>query len=165
MASEPVTAEEVERARNALLNDFEQAPLDNGGLASRCREFAAMGDWRLFFLYRDRLKKVTPEDVQRVAKTYLKPANRTLGMFMPTDAPDARRDPAVPDWQRADGYKGAAEACALGEAFDPSPDEHRSAPRAPQLVQRHAGRAAAQEDARRHASSRRSRCTGATRRA
>ena len=34
-------------------------------------EWASMGDWRLLFLNRDRLRKVTPEDVERVAKAYL----------------------------------------------------------------------------------------------
>jgi len=34
-------------------------------------EYVSLGDWRLFFIYRDRLKKVTPADVQRVAgRTY-----------------------------------------------------------------------------------------------
>ena len=31
-------------------------------------EWESMGDWRLQFLFRDRIKKVTPEDVARVAK-------------------------------------------------------------------------------------------------
>ena len=50
-----------------------------------------MGDWRLFYLYRDRLRKVTTADVQRAADTYLKPANRVLGMFVPTDEARPRR--------------------------------------------------------------------------
>ena len=45
-----------------------------------------MGDWRLFFLYRDRLRKVALQDVQRVAEQYLKPANRVLGEFKGTGA-------------------------------------------------------------------------------
>ena len=46
-------------------------------------EAIALGDWRLLFLARDRLRAVTAADVQRVAAAYLKPANRTVGVFMP----------------------------------------------------------------------------------
>ena len=66
-----------------------------------------MGDWRLFFLYRERLKKVTLADVQRVAEHYLKPANRVLGEFVPTDAPDRAAIPPSQEWQAAlEAYKG-----------------------------------------------------------
>ena len=40
------------------------------------------------FLHRDRVDKVTPADVQRVAAAYLKPSNRTVGAFIPTENPD-----------------------------------------------------------------------------
>jgi len=33
-------------------------------------EFASMGDWRLFFLYRERVRRVTVADVQRVLDAY-----------------------------------------------------------------------------------------------
>ena len=38
-----------------------------------------------FLEYLDRLADVTPEDVQRVAQTYLRPKNRVLGIYLPTD--------------------------------------------------------------------------------
>ena len=56
-----------------------------------------MGDWRLFFHTRDRLKLVKAADVTRVAKAYLLPANRTLGMFLPTKAPERPPAPARVD--------------------------------------------------------------------
>ncbi|HEX7219304.1 MAG TPA: pitrilysin family protein [Burkholderiales bacterium] len=119
--SDKIRPEEVERARTALLNDFEKVQLDSGMLVRSLSEFIALGDWRLFFLYRDRLRKVSVEDVQRVAEQYLKPANRVLGEFVPTDRPDRAEIPPTPDLQQAlQGYKGGASV-ALGEAFDPSP--------------------------------------------
>jgi zinc protease len=39
-------------------------------------------DW--FLNYLDRLAEVTPQEVQRIAKTYLKPGNRVLGIYRPT---------------------------------------------------------------------------------
>jgi zinc protease len=117
-----VRAEELERARTALLNDFEKVQLDAPALVRSLSEFIAVGDWRLFFLYRDRLRKATLEDVQRVAERYLKPANRVLGEFVPADRPERAQIPPTPDLQAAlAGYQGGA-AVALGEAFDPSPE-------------------------------------------
>ena len=122
LAREPVTAQEVERARTELLNDFEKAQLDTGAFVRALGEFAAMGDWRLYFLYRERLKKVATGDVQRVAEHYLKRANRVLGVFQPTESPDRASIPASRDWQAAlESFKSDAEGVALGEAFDPSP--------------------------------------------
>src|SRR5262249_35646481 len=62
---EPVQAVEVERARTTLLNEFEKANLDTRTMVRILAEFVALGDWRLFYLYRDRLKKLTVTDVQR----------------------------------------------------------------------------------------------------
>jgi zinc protease len=121
MRKERVRTEELERARTALLNDFEKVSLDTSQLVRALSEYIAIGDWRLFFLYRDRLRKVTLEDVQRVAEQYLKPANRVLGEFVPTDRPERAEIPPTPDLQAAlAGYKGG-ESVQLGEAFDPSP--------------------------------------------
>ena len=122
LKSDPIRAEEVERARTALLNDFEKTQLDTGAYVRALSEFAAIGDWRLFFLYRERLKKVALADVQRVAEHYLKPANRVLGTFIPTDAPERADIPPSQEWQAAlDAFKGESQGVRLGEAFDPSP--------------------------------------------
>jgi zinc protease len=119
--SEPLRADEVERARTSLLTQMEKSQLDGRHLVSMLSEFEAVGDWRLFFLYRDRLRAVSLADVQRVAETYLRPANRVLGTFLPTPQPERAEIPATPDLQATlAGYKGAA-ALAAGEAFDPSP--------------------------------------------
>ncbi|HJS78296.1 MAG TPA: insulinase family protein, partial [Burkholderiales bacterium] len=121
VAREKVTAEELERARTTLLNEFEKVQRDTSALVRSLSEFIATGDWRLFFLYRDRLRKVTLEDMQRVAGQYLKPANRVLGEFIPTERPDRAEIPPTPDLQSVlAGYTSGATV-QLGEAFDPSP--------------------------------------------
>jgi zinc protease len=38
-------------------------------------------DW--FITYLDRLAAVTPDDVQRIAQTYLRPQNRVMGVYLP----------------------------------------------------------------------------------
>src|SRR5438445_11069163 len=82
-----------------------------------------MGDWRLFFLYRDRLRKLSLEDVQRVAEHYLKPANRVLGVFVPTERPERAEIPAASGLEEPLAAYRAHEAksLTLGEPFDPSP--------------------------------------------
>ena len=121
VAQDKVRAEELERARASLVNSIERTQLDTGALVRTLSEYIAMGDWRLFFLYRDRLRKVTLADVQRVAEHYLKPANRVLGEFIPNERPERAEIPPTPDLQAAlAGYAGG-EGMRLGEAFDPSP--------------------------------------------
>ncbi len=118
---DPVRADELERARTKLLNEMDKARLDARELVNTLAEFHTLGDWRLYFLYRDRLRAVTVADVQRVAEAYLLPDNRVLGQFVPTAQPERAQIPAVPDVRAAlEGYRGGA-VLAMGEAFDPSP--------------------------------------------
>jgi zinc protease len=46
-------------------------------------EMFASYDW--FLGYLDSLAAVTPEDVQRVARTYFRPRNRIVGIYVPTE--------------------------------------------------------------------------------
>jgi zinc protease len=118
---DPITSEEVDRAKTSLLNSFERTFNNPERIALQLSEWASLGDWRFFFLHRDRIEAVVPEDVQRVAAQYLKPDNRTVGFFYPTAEPDRAEVPDVPNIAAAlDGYTGR-EAVAAGEAFDPSP--------------------------------------------
>ncbi len=121
IAREPIRADELERARIALLADIEKAQTDSGRLIRWLAEFSALGDWRLFFLYRDRLQQVTLADVQRVATRYLRPANRVLGQFVPTAQPERAEIPPRPQVAAAVAAYRGREEVARGEAFDPTP--------------------------------------------
>ena len=117
------TKEEVERAKTQLIKNFELTLNDPNRVGLGMSEYIAQGDWRLFFITRDRIKNVTPADVQRVAKKYFKRANRTVARFIPTEKPDRAEVPTVSDEEiakKAAAFKGG-EAVASGEAFDPSP--------------------------------------------
>jgi len=118
---EPVSATEVERARTKLLNDMEKAPLDSAGFVRWLGEFASMGDWRLFFIYRERVRKVALADVQRVLDSYLRPSNRVLGIFVPTDKPARADIPAAPEMSATLAELKSGEAVQAGEVFDPTP--------------------------------------------
>jgi len=121
VVQEPPTKEEVDRAKSQILKQIELNLNNTQRVGLELSEWIAMGDWRMLFLTRDRLTTVTPADVLRVAKTYLKDSNRTLGMFLPTSAPDRSEIPAAPDVAAAvKDYKGGV-AIAAGEVFDPTP--------------------------------------------
>ena len=113
--------EEIDRAKAKLLKDVELSFKNAERVGLAMSEYIATGDWRLGFLYRDALEKVAPADVKRVASYYFKPSNRTVGVFIPEQAPDRVDVPQPPDvMAMVKDYKGRA-LVAQGEAFDPSP--------------------------------------------
>lgn len=105
---EPVSAEELERVRRRWLNAWDDVVARPERLASVLSEAVAQGDWRLLYLMRDRIRAVTPADVQRVARERLLPANRTLGRFVPTPEPQRAPSPSRVDV--------AAQVAALTDA-------------------------------------------------
>jgi zinc protease len=122
LKASPFTSEEVERARNRMLTSIDLQLNNSEAVALALSNWAAMGDWRLLFLNRDRLKAVALADIQRVAEYYTKSSNRTVGVFIPTDAPDRTEVPAAPDLVATfKDYKGGV-GIAVGEAFDTSPE-------------------------------------------
>jgi zinc protease len=116
-----VTTEEVDRARQRLLKQRELAATDSAEIAVELSEWAAQGDWRLYFLYRDRLEQVTVADVNRVARDYLQPSNRTVGLYLPTEKPQRTGIPATPQLAEMIGDYQGREVASVGEAFDVDP--------------------------------------------
>src|SRR5437879_1019212 len=113
-----VTTEEVNRAKQEILKARELAAANTSQIAVSLSEWAAQGDWRLYFLHRDRIEQVTPEAVQAVANRYLQRNNRTVGIFIPSEKAERIVVPATPDVAALVGnYKGRA-AIAEGEAFE-----------------------------------------------
>ena len=120
-ASQPPTGEEVDRAKARILKNVELSFTNSQMIGMMLGGYAGSGDWRLLFLDRDEVAKVTPADVERVAKAYLKPSNRTLGEFIPDKSPDRATIPPTPEAAlRFKGYTGG-NAIQQGEVFDPSP--------------------------------------------
>ena len=116
----PPTVEEVERAKKRLLKDHNLRMRESARVGTLISEYIAKGDWRLAFVYRDRLEQITPEQVIAAANRYFKPSNRTVGRFFPTENPDRVNVPDVPNIiAMVDGYVGK-DAVSEGEAFDPS---------------------------------------------
>ena len=84
LRNEPVSREELEKAKNQLIASgvFERQRVQNKGM-SLGYAHVILGDATLADRQLEEYQKVTAEDVQRVAKTYFKPENRTLVQMLP----------------------------------------------------------------------------------
>ena len=115
------TKEEMDRVRTQLVNSFEQTLSSPEALGVGMSEMIAAGDWRLFFYFRDKLTKVTAEDVVRVANAYFKRDNRTVGVFQPTKQPLRAEIPVAPTAATLLKDFTAVQTMTAGETFDPDP--------------------------------------------
>ncbi len=116
----PVTEAEVERIKVRAAKYFDEVMSNPQRFAVAISGAIALGDWRLFFLQRDRYRTVTAADAQRVALQYFKRSNVTIGEFIPDTAPDrAPVPPTIDIAAMVKDYKGDATA-TLGETFDTS---------------------------------------------
>ncbi|MFT5282300.1 MAG: zinc protease [Yoonia sp.] len=122
LASMAITQDEVDRVKRSMLKNIELSFTSSQRIALQLSEWIGMGDWRLYFLHRDRIEDVNLEDVQRVANSYLVRNNRTLAQFIPTDTSQRVEIPQVTSViDMVDGYTGRS-AIAQGELFEPSFD-------------------------------------------
>lgn len=122
LGAKPFTQQELDRARSKWLTSWEQTYSDPEQVGVALSEAIAAGDWRLFFLQRDRARKATLAEVQQAATTYLVQSNRIEARYIPTEkpvrAPLAQRvdlTAVFKDYKGDPGFKAAS-------AFDPSPE-------------------------------------------
>jgi predicted Zn-dependent peptidase len=82
LKNEQVTAEELEKAKTRARASLIRQLDSNQGLAQQLAFFETItGDWRNLFRQLERIEKVTAQDIQRVAQTYFRPDNRTVGLI------------------------------------------------------------------------------------
>jgi zinc protease len=118
----PPTKEEMDRARVGFMNVIEKTLANHESLGVQLSEYIALGDWRLFFLARDDLEKVTAEQVAKVSAAYYRRDNRTVGIFMPEDNPLRAEIPATPAVAEVMKDFKPKQVSGTAEAFDPSQD-------------------------------------------
>lgn len=120
LANNPVTDAELDRAKAALLKQMDQVFRNSSYLGTYMSEFIGAGDWRLAFIFRDRIEEMTAAKVNEAIKKYFIPTNRTVGNFNPTKNPVRI---GIPHTEGVEdlvaNYKGR-EALDAGEAFDVS---------------------------------------------
>jgi len=80
---EPVSPHELQKILNQVDAAQVRALRSNSGMASRLAYFQAIsGDWRETFKRRDRIAKVTPDDIRRVAAQYFTKSNRVVATLV-----------------------------------------------------------------------------------
>jgi zinc protease len=121
-AAEPVTDEEVARAKAKWLKNWEQSFTNPESVGLALSDYVSQGDWRLFFLLRDRVREVKTADVQRVATQYLLGSNRTMATYIPTEKPARAPEPRPVDLVAQMKTFKPQEAAKTAEAFDATPE-------------------------------------------
>jgi zinc protease len=100
VAKNGVTEQELERSKNQIEVSVIRSRDGTYPFASALGEAVASADWKWFVGYVDAMKKVTREDVKRVAATYFVPDHATVGWFIPVT-----EEPANPPGQKRAGGK------------------------------------------------------------
>ncbi|HVE50645.1 MAG TPA: insulinase family protein, partial [Casimicrobiaceae bacterium] len=119
-AKTPANDAELKRQIQKQRTSFDRSLADPQAFGVGLSEYISLGDWRLFFLQRDQLAKLTPSDVDAAARKYFVRDNRVVGSYIPEDAPMRAEIPAAPSpAQLLADYK-PSEKGALSEAFVPS---------------------------------------------
>jgi zinc protease len=88
---EPPSEREVQKAKNQIESSFIMEQDSIYTEAMKYGTFEMLGDWRLIDRYLEGIRKVTPEDVVKVAKRYLNEDNRTAGILTPIKSEKLRQ--------------------------------------------------------------------------
>jgi zinc protease len=119
---EPPTQDEVDRVKNRMIRSMEQRMADAQQVGLAMTGPVSQGDWRLQFWEHEQIKKVTPDDLVRIAKTYFKSSNRTVGVFIPEAAVDRTVVPDAPSFDSLFRDFKTTVTVSQGEAFEPTPE-------------------------------------------
>ena len=101
--TEPPTEEELTRVRNGVDASLIRSLRSNNGIARMIASVEHLaGSWRYLLTEREKLKAVTAEDVQRVAKQYFTETNRTVAELRPKSGGETEPGgpgPAAQRWE------------------------------------------------------------------
>ena len=84
LIADGISAAEVSKVRRQVKVGHVFSTEGVTSLARYLGQYEMAHSWRTFETYVDDLMRVEPEDIVRVAKTYLTDRNRTVGWFLPT---------------------------------------------------------------------------------
>jgi zinc protease len=93
LKKEPVSDKELLKAKNQIEAAFIYAQDSLFSQAMLLAEYEISGSWKMIDDYIPSIRKVTPEDIQRVVKRYLTDENRTVGILVPLSLKEVKALP------------------------------------------------------------------------
>jgi len=94
LQKEPVEKRELEKVKNQLVSSFIYSQDSLFFQAMLLARYEIAQSWKGIDQYLPQIQKVTPEDIQRVARQYLIPDNRTAGTLIPLPPKPGQEPPA-----------------------------------------------------------------------
>ncbi len=88
MKVEPVTVRELDRIKKLNRRDFLDRMRSNESLAGTLATLEVQVGWRYLINYLDNMDQVTPEDIRRAARQYIRDENKTSVYIIPGGEPD-----------------------------------------------------------------------------
>jgi zinc protease len=82
--NEPISDRELQKVKNQIEANFLFGQDSVFNLARALAEYEIVANWRAWEAYLPGIRAVTAADLQRVAKAYLTPDNRTVAVLIPT---------------------------------------------------------------------------------
>jgi len=93
LKEELVSAEELERIKKLNRREFLDRMRSNEKLAGTLATLEVQAGWRYLTGYLDRIAEVTPQDIRRAARKYLRTENQTTVFVIPGGEPDQPQKP------------------------------------------------------------------------
>ena len=95
LKEEPVGEQELQKAKNQIEAAFVYGQDSLFYQAMLLAEYEISDSWKAIDDYIPSIRKVSPDDIMRVAKSYLYPDNRTVGILIPIPPKKDQSKPAI----------------------------------------------------------------------
>jgi len=123
LKTEPVSPRELDRIKKLNERQFLERLRSNEELADTLATLEVQVGWRYLTGYLERIARVTPEDVRRVARKYLKMENSTSVYVIPGGEPEREEEP----YSEVRSLSGAAAAAVAAASVGRGPLVNHSA--------------------------------------
>ncbi len=104
LKKELVGERELQKVKNQELADSFRRLESKTGLMIQLLQYEGLGEWDNINRFSERMQAVTPEDIQRVARKYFTPENRSVAYYRPKqEQPTSLSAPAAASESATDG--------------------------------------------------------------